>query len=195
MSVLDKSLELLRPFKNIKEMFKAFGEGDVRGGVKNYLESIPGAIALHQFNTRVVAKAFVPGVRKVIYKTSYGLIDWYLKPFRLVWERGIEIPLRKAAAPIGGVVPALKGAGVLGATAAIDHGVGRLTKSRYISFFDAIGTAISGKPSKEVQKRIDYYNNPNDVAYSDRPKTGLISIGGNPLNMALLKLFRPSLFK
>lgn len=191
MSILEKSLEFVRPYKNIKEMFKAFGEGDLAGGIKNYVESVPGVIGVARFVVQGAPKVFTPAISKAVQVAVSKSANWYTAPIKNVLKYGVEKPIVKATASIGGAAAGLKASGVLGAVTAIDHVIGRATKSRYISLFDALSTGISGKPSAEVQKRVDNYK----YEQSGGATSGLISIGGNPLNMALLKLLRPSLFK
>lgn len=191
MALIDKGLELVQPYKNIKEMFDAFGKGDLVGGVKNYFESIPGVIGVTKFVVQGAPKVFVPGISKTIQVAATKATNWYISPAKALLNRGVVQPLTKASSTIGGVTAGLKATGVLASVAAIDHLVGRATKSRYISLFDAIGAGISGKPSAEVKKRIDNYK----YERSGGSTSGLLSIGGNPLNMAILKVLRPSLFK
>lgn len=191
MSIINKGLEFVRPYKNIKEMFQAFSEGDFAGGIKNYVESIPGVIGAARVVVQGAPKVFTPAISKTVQIAVSKAANWYTAPFKTALKIGVEKPFVKATAPIGGTVAGLKSLGVLGAVAGIDHVVGRATKSRYISLFDAIATGISGKPSKEVQQRIDHYKS----GQSSLTSSGLMSIGGNPLNMLLLKLLRPSLFK
>lgn len=160
--------EVLRPFKNIREMIEDLYHHRYLSAANNYLESVPGMLTINTLlapSIKLGAKLLVKHVAvnpvtvsKVatgMIKFGEGVINWYLKPAAALAQKSIVNPavrvgkkVAQAAVREGSFAPAI-GYSILltlGTAAAISQG-------RQISqAMDKSRLAISKPNSSRVEK-------------------------------------------